>query len=343
MDRLPLYSNLEEFDHECGTFLALRERIVGSGTAYVNQCTFCGRQIGQSITKKSIAFTPEPFDLILHEQFEYHHSRVINLLREVSEESDSRDLRNVHEVFEQELDEFINAFVEKHNNGEEKAKNGLINSYLTRKSDRYYKTLTSKWRDEPQLKQWFMGTFSRWFHIYPEVRGRGYLNGKEKNIIIDFVLLAKPELISEGFTTEPMGVEVKYLKTSTGDGFTDSASKGIFQALSYAYSNSTWDLPNRPNSRLCSVMMLSNLSHKYERDFLNAAPGRIKHLQWGSFLNLARHANVGEIHYYYSNRERDDMWSLKFAGGTYFTFQGDGKYKLRNINLIGKERIGNIQ
>ena len=118
MERLSLFSALEEFDHECSDSLELRERIVGSGSSYVNQCTFCGRQIGQSISKKSIAVTPDSFDVILHEEFEYHYSRVSSLLKEGFTESGGSDRRNIHEIFEQEFDEFLNDFVEKHNNGE---------------------------------------------------------------------------------------------------------------------------------------------------------------------------------------------------------------------------------
>lgn len=340
---LQSFTSLDEFDHDCDKYLSIRERLVGAGSAYVNQCVKCGRQVGKSIPKKSILSSPEPFDKELVERYDFHYSRVVNTLNTSLSDSGVKPYTNVYEAFEKEMDLFISDFVIRNNNGKEKAKNSLINSYITRKSDQYHKATPSIWKDEPQLKSWFVNTFSKWFDIYPEVRGNGYINGKENKIIIDFVIIAKQQILNEGFTSDPIGVEVKYIKTNTGQGFTKSASNGVFQALSYAYSNSTWDIPSRPNSRLASVLMFSNLSHKSERDFLQDAPGRFTNIQWGSFLNLARHANVGEFHCYRHTVSNEDMWSLKFSGGTYFTYHGGEKYQLRDTNLIGKEKIGNIQ
>jgi hypothetical protein len=75
------------------------------------------------------------------------------------------------------------------------------------------------WRNEDNLKDWFVRNFSTWFEIYPEVPGIGFVDREKENVRIDFVLKAKRELLSQGFTDQYIGVEVKYVNPVGGKGF----------------------------------------------------------------------------------------------------------------------------
>lgn len=335
------FQSLNEFDHNCQEHEDLRERTIGKGTAYVIQCTFCGCQIGQSISKKGVMSIPKLFDDSLTELFDRKY-------REIKFGSISRvklggDTFNIFDQFEKKLDAFIDEFVTASAGSNTADKSLLLNAYLTRKSDQYHKQKRSAWQSELQIKEWFFQTFSQWFYIYPEVRGYGLINGIQKRIIIDYVIIAKPELIDSGFTSKPVGIEAKFFKFQSGDGFTKSASRGVFQALSYWYSNSTWDIPNVSDKQIACVMLLSNLSFKEERDALESEPSRSKKKQWGTFLNLANNGNIGEIHYNFGYHAHPDTWAFKFGGSTYFSYLKTGKFKLGNPNMINKERIGNFK
>lgn len=335
------FHSVEEFHHQCQDYLEIRERTVGKGSAYVKQCTFCGCQKGQSIPKASVSSVPKSFDITLAEKYDSKYTDAKN------EASPRPILANApsstFDLFEQKIDNVIDEFLSDLDSYKTIDKASLINSFLTRKSDQYHKQKRSDWQSENQIKEWFSQTFSQWFYIYPEVNGVGHINGIQKRIRIDYVIIAKPELIDAGFTSKAVGIEAKFFKFQTGDGFTKSASSGVFQALSYWYSNSTWEIPNESQSQLACVMMLSNLSFKSERETLKAEPGRGKERQWGAFLNLANNANVGEIHYEFGYQGCPDSWAFKFGGSTYFSRYKTKGFKAGNHRLIDKKRIGNFR
>lgn len=333
-------TEINNLNHKCEEHKELRERVVGRGTAYVMQCTFCGYQVGQSIAKMSVEIIPEPFDINLSKKYE---SKYQSLRERWVPEGPAIPTIPLHDKFEQELDALLNRFAQESPTANEDFRAYLLNSYLTRKSDQYHKVDRSHWKSESQIKDWFSQVFSRWFYIYPEVRGVGLINGKQKNIIIDFVIIAKPDLVNAGFTSMPIGVEAKYIKFKTGDAFTRNASKGVFQALSYWYSNSSWNIPNSSSNQLACVMLMSNLSFKNERDVLENEPSKSKWKVWKTFLNLANNGNVGEIQYRHTPGNNHDTWAFTFGGGQYFSRKIDGTFKMGNPNMINKERIGNIK
>ena len=185
--------SVEEFHHQCQDHLEMRERTIGKGTAYVMQCTFCGYQKGQSAPKKTVAMKLQPFDVNLSDTFD---SKRIEVGDEFLPKPKSmRDPININDLFEQKIDSSIDEFLSESTSLHKTDKATLINTYLTRKSDQYHNQQRSDWKSELQIKEWFSQTFSQWFHIYPEVRGIGFINGRQKTIIIDFVIVAKPKLI----------------------------------------------------------------------------------------------------------------------------------------------------
>ena len=325
--------------HVCAENITLKERVVGSGTAYVHQCQVCGEQVGHSLSKTSIQTQPEPFDNNLSENF-YNNLLADN--QSSSSNQEPRFIETTSDTFEKVIDDAIDSYIANSEGRIKPTKSSLINSYITRKRESYLQGFQYDWESEDQIKEWFISEFSQWFTMHREVRGIGQVNGKKKTVIIDFVLVAKPELINEGFTADPIGVEAKFLKIKAGDSFTKKASIAVFQALSYSYSNAIWDIPELGNERLACVLMLSNLSFKRTRSFLQNEPSRSQYNRWRDFLNIASNANVGEIIYHKTRDSYPSTWRFDFAGGTYFSYY-EGGFKLGKSKVINKERIGNTQ
>ncbi len=325
-------STLDGFIHDCTEHLELRERKVGNGTAYVEQCLFCGQQRGQSIGKKKIPIAPPAYDFELEG---IHNKKYMELL---TKDSVIEPAGRAFDLFKREMDDFLTDYGETHSC---KDMNGMMRIYLNRTRDEYINAYKSEWRDEDHIKEWFETEFSNWFFIDKEVEGKGYVNRKQRRLRIDFVLRAKPVLLDAGFTSQPIGVEAKFLDPRVNRGFTGKASHGVFQALSYWYSGSQWNIPSLgKEEELACVLLLSNLSFAEDRDYIFNEIDRLHKHTWASFLNLANHANVGEI-YIKRNTRHGNSWSLDFSGSTYFKLSQKGEPQLGNVNVINKERIGN--
>jgi len=61
--------------------------------------------------------------------------------------------------------------------------------------------------DEPDVREWIIPWLSQYFEIEEEQKGRFLVDGTE--VIIDYLIKAKPELIEKGFIAEKIGFEVK--------------------------------------------------------------------------------------------------------------------------------------
>jgi len=109
-----------------------------------------------------------------------------------------------------------------------------------------------------------------------------------------------------------------------------------FQALSY--SNSEWLIKDRFIS-IDAFSIFTNLSFQKEKEILNSEE-RYKYW-WSANLALINHANVGELRV---NEYKNILssWYLYFSGGIYCKWDENSGAILRNPNVIGKCRIGNI-
>jgi hypothetical protein len=328
-------SGYDQF-HICVDNLQLRSRLLtgGRNSVYVYQCLVCGDQKGSALAKKNVSEKPMPFDEMLKNRNEERR------LEKFDKGAVTNSVFSVNDNFCKELDGFLKGFAE--SNDLDRSSN-LLGMYLTRSRDQYIKAYKPTFPDEESIKFWFLDVFSQWFIIESEVEGIGYVNGQKKSIRIDFVIRAKQELIHKGFTSEPLGIEVKFLDPRTGKGFSGKAAKGVFQALSYGYSNSSWFIPSLSGeSKLLSILLLSNLSFNTDRKYILREIDRLHMGMWSSYLRVANHANVGEV-IIGNEIEGFTPWKLEFNATTYFKYTSDRGFVLGNKNLLGRERIGNVQ
>jgi len=323
----------EDLYHDCNDYLQLRTRKKGAGTAYANQCQFCGEFKGQEVGKKSIPTSPPLENTELREIYE---KRVSELFRTENPQikeviTPISGLKSIQEKAA-ELENIILDFC---------AKNNVEPGLLFHIQREWYITnhYQDQWGSEDELKRWFISEFSKWFEIYPEVSGVGYVDREKKSIRIDFLLKAKQELIDHGFTDQFIGIEVKYLNPVSGKGFHGKSSRGVFQALSYWYSGARWSLPDHQNIELATVLMFSNLSFQEERDLVFGSVDSHYKAVWNSYLSIANHANIGELLIKTQNN-KVTYWLMNYNGGIYFTMQANRRFTKGKQNVINKKRIG---
>lgn len=323
----------EDLHHDCTKNLKLRARKKGTGTAYAYQCQFCGEFKGQEVGKKSISTPPPPEDTELRE---IYGKKVSELFRTENPQFEGAitQISGQKSVREKaaELESIILNYC---------AENNVEPGFLFPIQRERYITnnYQDRWGNEDELKRWFISEFSKWFEIYPEVSGVGYVDREKENIRIDFLLKAKQELIDHGFTDQFIGVEVKYLNPVPGKGFHGKSSSGVFQALSYWYSGARWSLPDHQNIELATVLMFSNLSFQEERDLVFGSVDSHYKAVWSSYLSIANHANIGELLIKTQNN-KVTYWLMNYNGGRYFTMQANRGFTKGNQNVINKKRIG---
>ncbi|WP_250460290.1 hypothetical protein [Microbulbifer litoralis] len=335
---------IEDLEHDCRNHRELRERQKGRGTAYAYQCLICGQAVGSEVSKKRVSAPPRPFD---EDIAEYYSSVRLGFLEEIQKEwaknrpSLSPRPRSVdlNDSFSRKINQVIKDFRAEHPDCEI---HRLFESYLVKQRITHIDALESRWSSESELSYWFRQNFSRWFEIYEEVDGVGTIDQEQKNLRIDFVIRPKPILQRAGFADQYMGVEVKFLDPRSDKGFHGKSSKGIFQALSYWYSGSNWEITSGHKVKLSAVLLFSNLSFADEREYLFGTYDRHTRTLWRAYLSLANHANVGElqIRRYPNGRF---AWFLAFNGDYYFSKHYDERLILGNANVVNKKRIGNTR
>lgn len=194
----------------------------------------------------------------------------------------------------------------------------------------------NKFESEPELREWLDAWLHEDFHVHPEVPGRHLARGTA--VKIDYVLEPKEHLIAHGFKPGPIGLETKHL--GLGGGFSPKASRFVWQAVSYT----DCEFQLRGNAvRLPRVLLFSNLSFDGEVSLLRAidpSPLANDRAKWSALLELANHANVGNLEMY-GTRERRAGWRIAFATGVYFRRTGD-EYSISNVRLFDKARIGSF-
>lgn len=338
MDFFDSATSLDDLIHECREYLQLCVRPIGNNgsTAYVNRCLFCGDQVGQSLPKSSMEQPKYHFDLELIKRYESKRKQLLEAIPKTNIAQPFHPLS--YEVFSEKFRSFID---------ELESINGVNDSILINHFNRFFNNQREKDRElfktpfssERDLHQWLQKALSRWFHIYPEVNGTGYLDRKPHGVRLDFILKAKPALLAQGFTEKGIGIEVKYINPSVRDGFHKKAARGIFQALSYWYSGARWTIEEDPNVEVAAVLIFSNLSFTSERESLFEAIGEHYRKYWNAYLGVANHGNVGEL-IFDGSRNSFYKWRICFAHASYFTGYSNGDLVMGNNYLINKIRIG---
>lgn len=361
-ERIELHDKEHEYvPHDCEDHKELRVRRFGGGNHYVYQCMECGEQRGQSL-KKDAALAinngkePLPFDENIYpdkseaRQKIYEMRRdlyteeqnILSLIRGWSfddfESSYSKEQKKLEEANEK-LSILLEGFEEEF--GEEKVIDSLIAQTVLRKKKLYQQRAeeTDRFTSEKELKKWFKRYVEEDFLIYEEVSGVHL--AENIGVRIDFILYPKPHLIEEGFVEEPFGVEVKYFKQESG--FTHKTSRGVWQTISY--NDCQFTLRDKQfKTKFCLLFsnlsfssesaLIKNLGHEWEND----------QIEWRGMLHVANHARVGTLAIR-GDKTSLNGWGIHFAGGTYFTrsiHNEEKRYRLSNVDMINKVRIGNF-
>lgn len=323
----------DDLTHDCDEHLELRERQKGHGTAYANQCTFCGEAKGSEVAKRLVTQPVAAFD---HELYARYEQRRRDLYRQIHEDTLGQQAEVPSRKIERRLAECLADLDREFG---ERLVTSSVQSFLKRQRAEHIDSLRTGWSSEAQLADWLENELSRDFHVLREVPGVGYVNRQQRNLRLDFIIRAKPHLLAKGFTEQYMGIEVKFLDYADGKGFSSKSSKGIFQALSYWYSGSTWNVgENQPVSLAC-VLLFSNLSFPEERDHFFQSYDQANKTLWHAYSSIAAQANVGEL-LILDYGQRGSGWSMRFHAARYFSKLPGNRLVLSNQHLINRTRIG---
>lgn len=337
-------TSLDDLEHDCSSHLELRERMKGSGTAYAYQCQRCGEAKGGEVSKRKVAEKPQPFNTDLPVVYERKRKALLqvhldNLPKRNASIPAAPTVSPLHEVFSSKVDSILKELAAEYPDADMTT---VFQSYLRKQRAEAINEQVSRWNSEVELSEWFKGYFSEWFEIHEEVPGVGYVNREKQRVRIDFIIKAKPHLVSQGFTDQYVGVEVKFFDTRVDKGFHGKSSRGIFQALSYWYSGAVWQVGDSEPDPLATVLLFSNLSFSDERERLFNTFDNYYNALWRSYLSVANHSNVGELQVKdYGRAGRG--WAMEYNGAKYFSKSYDGRLVPGNPNVINKARIGNSQ
>lgn len=361
-EKIELHDQKHEYvAHDCADHKELRVRSFGGGNHYVYQCMECGEQRGQSLKKDAaLALSNDKEPLSFDENIYPDKSKARQKIHELRramyteeqsiqslirgwsfdnfESSNSKEQKKLEEANEK-LAALLEDFEEEF--GEEKVISSLVAQTVLRKKKLYRQRAeeTDRFMSEKELKQWFKQHIEEDFDIYEEVSGVHL--AENVNVRIDFVLYPKLHLIKEGFVEEPFGIEVKYFKQEGG--FTHKTSRGIWQTISY--NDCQFTLNGRQfKTKFCLLFsnlsfssesaLIKNLGHEWEND----------QIEWKGMLHVANHARVGTLSIK-GDKTGLEGWGINFAGGAYFSrsaYNEEIKYRLSNVDMINKVRIGNF-
>lgn len=176
--------------------------------------------------------------------------------------------------------------------------------------------------EEDRLKHKLVQYISDDFLIRKEVRGV-HLIGRT-GVSIDFLLYPKQHLIDDGFDSEWIGLEAKYIKDFK-NGDLGKKSKLVWQSITCAQPVFEVD-----GARVRPFFILMYVG---EEDFSKDEFGERAAVSWGALVNLAQYANVG-----WMITSPRYGWVIRFGGGTYYrNGRGQG-----NVTLSSRNRVGSI-
>ena len=339
--------------------LQVRLRTVAGGSKHhVLQCTGCGEQRGNALGAKSAqtklaGATAQPFDGLIAEAYIERRRRIFaehsvmerqwlllvapdaGVESTARNEADNARDKRVLEIVERCAGEVVAEV------GEEQGADALAKQavFMRQRHLDARVAATARFSSEKELKQWLVEHLAEDFFLYPEVTGRHAAEGVR--VQIDYLAFPKPHLVAAGFVPAHFGVEVKYLNQQ--EGFSHKASRGIWQTVSY--TDSVFDLAGQ-SVRLKFALLFSNLSFADERSLLEHLGQKYEndHVTWHALLQLANHANVGNLEIK-GSRDAWKGWKMAFSGGTYFSRSmrdGERLYRESNRNMIDKVRVGNF-
>lgn len=348
---------LEEFHagHTCSDSLTVRLRTFSTGHLHhVHQCTVCGRQLGGPVSKaKAAEHLAGTQALIFDEAIETAHreikSQLLSLINRITREiakrldpvgtaMDAEELQKTlqrKKVAEDAIEKAVDAVGQVHMWGN-------ILPHIVERTQ----SLAEKFKEEPrafqrftseaELKAWLENWIGDDFEVFKEVPGVHITENVA--VKIDYVLKPKQHLIDAGFLPGPVGLEVKYLRQESS--FSSRASRFVWQAVSY--TDCQFNL-SEGSTRLPRVLLFSNISFEDEYSLLKGVSPSVyenEKAKWTALLELANHANVGNL-VMYGGKDNRLGWKIKFAAGTYFSHFRD-EYSMHNPQLFNKIRIGNF-
>lgn len=347
----------EDFNtnHTCTDSLTIRLRTFNGGHVHhVQQCTVCGGQSGGPLSKaKAAEQLAGTQALAFADTIEPAHRRVrAKLLDEITHLSKeiAKKLDPVGTAMDAEEIEKAAQRKQAAVEALEKAVDAVGQAVQWREIlplivERTH-ALAAKFKEEAkaferftseaELKAWFEDWIEADFEVFKEVTGVHLTECV--GVKIDYVLKPKQHLINAGFRPGPVGLEVKYLRQEGS--FSSRASRFVWQAVSY--TDCQFNLPDGP-VRLSRILLFSNLSFEDEYSLLKGVAPSVyenEKAKWTALLELANHANVGNL-VMYGSRENRLGWKIKFAAGIYFSRFRD-ECSLHNAQLFKKIRIGNF-
>ena len=341
--------------HACKDSLAIRVRTFSSGHIHhVHQCTVCGCQTGGPLSKAKAAeqlagAQPLVFDDTIEPAHRHVRGQLLEQINRIAKEVTKRldpvgsamDAEEVmksaqrkqlaEEAIEKAVDAVGQAYVWSH----------ILSVIVERTqslADKFKKKPKAfqRFSSEAELKAWLEAWIGTDFEVFKEVSGVHLT--ENVGVKIDYVLRPKQHLIDAGFLPGPVGLEVKYLRQEAS--FSSRASRFVWQAVSY--TDCQFNFPDGP-ARLPRVLLFSNMSFDDEYSLLKGVAPNVyenEKAKWTALLELANHANVGNL-VISGGRDNRLGWKIKFAAGTYFSRFQSG-CSLHNAQLFNKIRIGNF-
>ena len=155
-------------------------------------------------------------------------------------------------------------------------------------------------RPEPEVKAALLKRLSHDFEMQEEVEGTHLIEGVK--VAVDFMLTAKAHLVAQGFTPDPVPLEVKQLSDQD-----NKSIRAAWQCITYAQSMFA-------GARPPFVVLFPPLKLFLKRG------DRCEHAL--TLSSLLPKANVAQLHFH-----RDGQWEIYFAQNRYFREgQGVGPY-----------------
>jgi len=333
LDWIDSASSVDDLNHNCLEHLELRERQKGAGTAYARQCVLCGEAKGAEVPKRTVTGPVPPFDQDLFQRYERRRTELYRQRKDASYSTEEVPLRRI----QQRLNECLDALAEEF--GPEVLRNAT-QSYLRSQREAHINQRPTRWQSEEELSDWLETQLAADFHVLREVPGSGFVNREKQNLRIDFVIRGKQHLIDHGFTSQYMGIEVKFLDYAEGKEFSLKSSKGFFQALTYWYSGALWDVGAAQPVSLAGVLLFSNLSFPDERAHLFHSYDQFYRALWRAYNSITSQANVGEL-LMLDYGPKGAGWTIQYPGARYFTRSPLNGLILGDVNLINRALIGN--
>lgn len=341
--------------HACIDSLVIRRRTFSSGHIHnVHQCTVCGCQTGGPLSKAKATMQlagaqPLIFDDTIEPAYRQAKMQLLDQINSITKEVTKR-LDPVSSAMDAEDVEKASQRKQVAEEAIEKAVDAVGQAYIWRDIlpviVKHTQSLAVKFREEPkafqrfssetELKAWLEIWIDADFEVFTEVPGVHLT--ENVGVKIDYVLKPRQHLIDAGFLPGPVGLEVKYLRQESN--FSSRASRFVWQAVSY--TDCRFNLPDG-HTRLPRVMLFSNMSFEDEYRLLKGVTPNVyenEKAKWTALLELANHANVGNL-VMYGDRENRMGWKIKFAAGTYFS-RFRSECTLHNAKLFNKIRIGNF-